>query len=318
MGLTIRYKMTPQPDWSWRDIRRRLVSIGSDIKAHCDFAEVEEVQEFRRVRLAQPPRDRWETEYWRRHHARRRLQIPESAHYWFSQEAKRGLILATWPGQGADQCNIGCAEYPSTLRHPWSLWIDWRQVLDNPKQYPVAVKKFRAFAAKHRFRIVQAKTACWRWYERYWPGRSIASIGSACVLEYSEKPDWRRLLAIVWPPYKHAPVLMLADDTEVEYTTEMRKDLERLHGRGTYRVDKTREWQSFCKTQQASNPNFGGVRNFLRVHRGVCAALKICEEHGFVVEVNDGAGFWGNWNTEALIWRIGASREEIESLSGVF
>jgi len=300
VGLTIRYKMTPQPDWSWEEVRRRLVSIGNDIKAHCDFAEVEEVQEFRRTRLC---------------YAHRLVHIPELAYLRFDQNAKRVLILATRPGPGTDQCKIGCAEYPSTLRHSRALWIDWREVLDNPKQYPVAVRTFRAFAAKHRFQIVRAKRVCRRWYKRYWPEWSIDSIGSARVIEYSEKPGGCRRLAIGWALRNYdEPVLMLADDTEVEYTTEMRKDLERLQGRGTYQIAKTREWQSLCETYDAIDPSFGCVRYFLRVHQGVCAALKICEEHGFVVEVEDESGFWGNWDVERLLQQIDAPAEERDRL----
>ena len=312
--MTIHYTMTPQPDWSWEEIRRRLVSIGEEIKAHCGFEEVEEVQEFRRVRREWEPRDRRETYYWMLRHARRCFQIPELAHYRFNQEAKRGLILATWPGLGSDMCNIGCVEYPSTFRRSQAnLPVDWREVLAHPKEYPGAVRAFHEFATKYQFQIVRTKGVCRRWYERYWPGWNIDSVGSALIAECSEKPGYRRL-AIVWPSRGDEPILMLADDEEVECTDEMLKDLERLHGRGTYQVDKTREWRSFCETKHANSSEFGGVRNFLRVHQGVCAALKICEEHGFVVEVKDKSGFWGTWDTETLLRKIDASAEDFEAL----
>src|ERR1700677_1594850 len=52
-------------------------------------------------------------------------------------------------------------------------------------------------------------------------------------------------------------------------------------------------WTSFCKTQYASDPKYGGIENFLRCHLAVVKVLDFLKQTGFVtVEVRDEAEFW--------------------------
>ena len=46
-------------------------------------------------------------------------------------------------------------------------------------------------------------------------------------------------------------------------------------------------WGSFCKTQYASNPECGGVENFLRCHLAVVAVLDHAAALGILKEVSD-------------------------------
>ena len=51
-------------------------------------------------------------------------------------------------------------------------------------------------------------------------------------------------------------------------------------------------WSSFCKTQYASNPQFGGVANFLRCHISLITLLdRISDRLGVRVECNDEGGY---------------------------
>lgn len=64
-------------------------------------------------------------------------------------------------------------------------------------------------------------------------------------------------------------------------------------------------WQSFCKTQYASNPRYGGVANFLRCHLLVVKMLDAANKLGILQEVNDEGSFWENRDALALAREVG-------------
>lgn len=51
-------------------------------------------------------------------------------------------------------------------------------------------------------------------------------------------------------------------------------------------------WQSFCKTQYASNPRDGGQENFLRCHLNLIKVLDAAQALGLVEEVQDEGEYW--------------------------
>ena len=71
---------------------------------------------------------------------------------------------------------------------------------------------------------------------------------------------------------------------------------------------------SFCKTQYASNPDVGGVENFLRSHLAVVKLLDAAAEIGILKEVSDEGDYFekrdikalaaevGDWNTMTAGW----------------
>ncbi len=61
---------------------------------------------------------------------------------------------------------------------------------------------------------------------------------------------------------------------------------------------------AFCKTQYASDPEAGGVTNFLRCHLLVIAALDAAKAAGFEVLVNDEGGYWQHRNIPRLVREI--------------
>ena len=64
-------------------------------------------------------------------------------------------------------------------------------------------------------------------------------------------------------------------------------------------------WGSFCKTQYASNPDCGGVQNFLRCHLLVIRMLDHAKELGILKSVSDEGDFWENRNIPALANTVG-------------
>jgi hypothetical protein len=75
-------------------------------------------------------------------------------------------------------------------------------------------------------------------------------------------------------------------------------------------------YSSFCKSQYASNPNCGGVPNFLQCHLTVIALLDKAKELGCLAEVTDEGGFWNQRDLRALVQGIGSWNEMIAAFGG--
>jgi hypothetical protein len=75
-------------------------------------------------------------------------------------------------------------------------------------------------------------------------------------------------------------------------------------------------WSSFCKTQYASDPNCGGVQNFLRCHLTVIAMLDHAKKLGCLESASDESGFWEKRDVEALVKEIGSWNEMIAAFGG--
>ena len=76
-------------------------------------------------------------------------------------------------------------------------------------------------------------------------------------------------------------------------------------------------WRSFCKTQYASDPECGGVPNFLRSHLCVVKLLDFAKKTGWIdVEVSDEGGYWEDRNVEKLAKQVGEWNEMMAALVG--
>jgi hypothetical protein len=59
-------------------------------------------------------------------------------------------------------------------------------------------------------------------------------------------------------------------------------------------------WQSFCKTQYASNPARGGMKHFLEAHTRLVDLLDFANDLGLLHEVADHSGFWVDRDLDKL------------------
>lgn len=75
-------------------------------------------------------------------------------------------------------------------------------------------------------------------------------------------------------------------------------------------------WSSFCKTQYASNPECGGVENFLRCHLSVIKLLDIAQELGLLENVADEGEFWEKRDVEALANEVGEWNQMVAGFVG--
>jgi len=77
-------------------------------------------------------------------------------------------------------------------------------------------------------------------------------------------------------------------------------------------------WRSFCKTQYASNPEDGGVENFLRCHLTLVKLLDRARELNLLAEVSDEGGFWEHRNVVALAETVGRWNRHLAGFVGRF
>jgi hypothetical protein len=77
-------------------------------------------------------------------------------------------------------------------------------------------------------------------------------------------------------------------------------------------------WGGFCKTQYASNPECGGVENFLRCHLAVIKLLDYASELGILKEVNDEGAYWEKRDIQALAKEVGDWNTMIAGWAGRF
>ncbi len=60
-------------------------------------------------------------------------------------------------------------------------------------------------------------------------------------------------------------------------------------------------WSSFCKTQYASNPEYGDLENFLKCHLTIVKLLDAACKLGINCEITDEGGYWENRDVEELV-----------------
>jgi hypothetical protein len=75
-------------------------------------------------------------------------------------------------------------------------------------------------------------------------------------------------------------------------------------------------WQSFCKTQYASNPDCGGVENFFRCHLSVVGLLDHAIKLGLSADVTDESGFYEDRNVEELAAEVVRWNKGIAAFTG--
>jgi len=76
-------------------------------------------------------------------------------------------------------------------------------------------------------------------------------------------------------------------------------------------------WGSFCKTQYANHPEYGGVKHFLKCHIGVIKVLDKAKELGFEVNVSDEGEYYTKRDVKDLIKEIGEWDSMIAAFGGM-
>ncbi len=77
-------------------------------------------------------------------------------------------------------------------------------------------------------------------------------------------------------------------------------------------------WHSFCKTQYASDPNCGGIENFLRCHVSLVKLLDAARAtEGITVDVDDESHYWDHRQLQLLIEAVDNYNQFVAAFSGI-
>jgi len=77
-------------------------------------------------------------------------------------------------------------------------------------------------------------------------------------------------------------------------------------------------WASFCKTQYASDPRFGGMEHFLRCHLSVIKMLDFIRRTELVtVDARDEGSYWESRDLERLVKEVVEWNEQVAAIVGL-
>jgi hypothetical protein len=77
-------------------------------------------------------------------------------------------------------------------------------------------------------------------------------------------------------------------------------------------------WTGFCKTQYASNPEYGGLEHFFRCHLQVIQMLDAAQSLGIQCKVTDGGNYWETRDKSVLAAALNQYNFLVASVIGHF
>jgi hypothetical protein len=78
-------------------------------------------------------------------------------------------------------------------------------------------------------------------------------------------------------------------------------------------------WKTFCKTQYASNPECGGVPNFVRCHLSIVSLLDAIKNRQLAtVKVTDESDYWDHRDVRKLAETVGEWNQMVAAVVGQF
>lgn len=92
-------------------------------------------------------------------------------------------------------------------------------------------------------------------------------------------------------------------------------------GLATYEeIEERNDWSlgGFCKTQYASNPEYGGLENFIRCHKFIVEMLDEIQKLGISCEVQDEGEYWESRNLDDLMGNLQQYNFFVAALVGTF
>jgi hypothetical protein len=75
-------------------------------------------------------------------------------------------------------------------------------------------------------------------------------------------------------------------------------------------------WYTFCKTQYASNPEYGGIQNFINSHLSVLSTMRKGQELGIISKIHDESGYLEHQDLERLAQTVSSNNALIAAAMG--
>jgi hypothetical protein len=77
-------------------------------------------------------------------------------------------------------------------------------------------------------------------------------------------------------------------------------------------------WFSYCKTQYATNPEYGGLENFLTCHLRIIHLLDAAQKMGIECDVTDNGDYWEKRDLKALASTVTSDNQMMALIMGTF
>lgn len=332
MGLTIHFTITPPADWTWPQVVAKLDAARQHAKT-LPFASVPDALTQLQGKAAffdhRFGGDRGDPETFDlRLSATRHDHNPwkpgQHNPVWSERLAAFSIDVA----DGCEFMDVGVAKFAEhrfPSERPGDYAPYWKSVLSNKNRKSEDVRASE--------KLIRA------WMKRW--GLRVAKRPSSGM--YGGSPEWASQPAEPWvyavdgrefacagmvrPPYvSHRRGRDGKPRAFVKFTDRARQDeiwFERAAGADVFStadfqrettelmegrehvVPASRTWVSFVKTQYASDPNCGGIKNFLKAHLSVVALLDHLKTLGFAVTVHDEGHYWEKRDIESMVREIG-------------
>lgn len=144
----------------------------------------------------------------------------------------------------------------------------------------------------------QARHTVWnRSYTTGWDCMPLEIIAFEILVASGSEP-----MNVILATY---PKTIMIEDERTGRQMRLRTDRHGWSGRG------------FTKTQYASDPQCGGIPNFLRAHLSVCRMLEHATDIGLIVEVSDESQFYEKRDIQSLVETVGQWNQQIAAFVGV-
>lgn len=332
MGLTVHYNIKPDEGWSWDEIYHKLKSVhafASDLPVHAVTSNIVNADSPEEVESFQQNADELHRSLVFKSSRMVRNEYLGVSQF---QDPDAFMGFTVFPAPGCEPFEIGMSRYSHHVveasdlqarwdedddRYEYSPIPDWNMIWNSTEMFSNARKWLKRFQKKWNLKklpkgmkassIFEVIHRIERWQTiSYEGGRDIP------ILEIGWN-NYRNTLVLNYGSYLRAfhdePFVLEFKGSQTEAweminSHQFQVDLDKF-ARGLD-VHNTGEvsWNGFCKTQYASNPNFGGVENFLRAHLSIVEILDYMDSLGFQVEVDDEGDYWDNRDIEALVKEI--------------
>ncbi len=325
MGLTIHYKLTVPNKWSIKTVRSKLEALR---QACMDLpvVSVSELQEFKgdECKLGE---NRDEPFHWAKTQAGRQVESPWEFGYIYFQPPHHAIIFTVDPAPGCEPMNIGIRAFPPYVFRKREVESDgktrrpaWSLAVTEAKSYPDSAKILKKFGKRWQLHRLP-------WSDDYPRSEEDLHCGEfyrVCVAQGRYRSH-RRGYAPPWVLVELEDQIKgqvrwrfkgsIEEARKLFTSAEFKDDMERmLHGEEYSVPGETGTWDSFCKTQFATE---FGLPNFLRAHMSVCAILEKAQDLGFKVTVNDESDFWTKRDVKALTEVVGQWDQMLAAMYGM-
>ncbi len=282
MLLTLQYSICPDPEWSWKEVRRRLCAACDEFSS--SIASLAPLMEFARGEDDYVPKipPRYKQAMLQ---ARRDLSVSVRPGYVYRQFPSRVLLLIVKPLDGHEDMSLGCSEFPTYYRPPLEEPAHWHCVLENPDEYRDSYIELQAFMARWKLKLCEEN--------------GLAIVQHAICNKFVDvgfTEDMQHGLVVLRSANKREVRFLSISDAKATDDTfrssGFQDELMQLCGACRLAIPKWRGWNAIYRTNCMDYVRQGKASGAIASHTSACRILHYVSSLGFDVHVTDRTGFW--------------------------